>query len=448
MRKLLPFAFLLWFVLAAAGQAPISLVKVDSAGVVVSPTNFWTGNTGSITAISQPLDADLTAIAALATTTYGRSFLALTDAAAARTALGLGTAATTAASAYEVPLTISTGLLRTGNTITLNATLASLNSSTSANLAGVLSDETGSGVVVFATSPTLVTPVLGVASATSINKLAITTPATAATLTIAGGKTLVVNNTVTFSGTDSSTLNIGGGGTLGSAAFTASSAYEVPLTFSSGVSRSANTVTLANTAVTPGSYGGSTQIPTFTVDAQGRLTSASSVTIASSGSASGPYPVFYIPMPPGQGWTDFEIKASTVNFSTETSDNFYWYHSPDPTITRCFQPVYSGPAPDVYFTDSGLAGWDSRAWIKQDNWRSIFATVADGNSVVGDAVIVLKDSNGFFTSNRNNLVFVYSLITPVTAEADALGRRIWHTIVPAAWVDSDCQPGGPSWPNP
>lgn len=39
-------------------------------------------------------------------------------------------------------------------------------------------------------SPTLVTPVLGVASVTSINKVAITAPAASATLTIANTKTL------------------------------------------------------------------------------------------------------------------------------------------------------------------------------------------------------------------------------------------------------------------
>lgn len=51
--------------------------------------------------LRQPLDSDLTAIAALSTTAFGRALLALADAAAGRTALGLGTAATAASGDFQ-----------------------------------------------------------------------------------------------------------------------------------------------------------------------------------------------------------------------------------------------------------------------------------------------------------------------------------------------------------
>lgn len=48
----------------------------------------------------------------------------------------------------------------------------------------------------------LASPNLGAATATSINKVAITAPASSATLTIANGKTLTASNTVTLAGAD------------------------------------------------------------------------------------------------------------------------------------------------------------------------------------------------------------------------------------------------------
>lgn len=59
--------------------------------------------------------------------------------------------------------------------------LSQFAATTSAELAGVVSDETGSGALVFATSPTLTTPNIGVATATSVNGT-----------TIPSSKTLVV----------------------------------------------------------------------------------------------------------------------------------------------------------------------------------------------------------------------------------------------------------------
>ncbi|MBI4068107.1 NYN domain-containing protein, partial [Candidatus Kaiserbacteria bacterium] len=69
---------------------------------------------------------------------------------------------------------------------------------------------TGTGDMVLSSSPTLVTPTLGAASATSINKLTITTPATGSTLTILDGKTLTSNNTLTLAGTDSAVITFQG----------------------------------------------------------------------------------------------------------------------------------------------------------------------------------------------------------------------------------------------
>lgn len=52
------------------------------------------------------------------------------------------------------------------------------------------------------TAPTLTTPALGAATATSVNKVALTAPATAATITIADGKTFTVQNALALYGTD------------------------------------------------------------------------------------------------------------------------------------------------------------------------------------------------------------------------------------------------------
>lgn len=131
----------------------------------------------------------------------------------------------------SVAMSVPTGLLVSGTPITTTGTLAvTLDTGyvipTSASLATYVvgpasatdavpvlfdgttgklvknSTPTGTGNPVLATSPTLVTPVLGVATATTINKVTFTSPATGSTLTIADGKTFTVSNTITLIGTD------------------------------------------------------------------------------------------------------------------------------------------------------------------------------------------------------------------------------------------------------
>jgi len=102
--------------------------------------------------------------------------------------------------------------------------LSAFSSTTSSQLAGIISDETGSGALVFATSPSLTTPNIGVASGTSltltgdlaVNGGDITTSATtfnlvdttATTINFAGAATTL---NLGYDGTAASTTNINTG---------------------------------------------------------------------------------------------------------------------------------------------------------------------------------------------------------------------------------------------
>jgi hypothetical protein len=104
-------------------------------------------------------------------------------------------------------LTNCTGLPVSTGVSGLGAGVATfLGTPSSANLRTAVTDETGTGALVFANTPTLVTPVLGVATATSVNKMAITAPATSSTLAVADGKTFTVNHSLTLAGTDATTM--------------------------------------------------------------------------------------------------------------------------------------------------------------------------------------------------------------------------------------------------
>jgi hypothetical protein len=120
---------------------------------------------------------------------------------------------------------------------------------TSANLASALTDETGTGAAVFATSPTLVTPTLGAATATSINGNTFT--AGTYTLTGTAAKTLNFTNSLTLSGTDATTMTFPA--TTGTVdTLNATQTFTAPKTFTNsdllllGSSTGATTFTSAN----------------------------------------------------------------------------------------------------------------------------------------------------------------------------------------------------------
>ena len=104
-----------------------------------------------------------------------------------------------------------------------SAPLSQFASTTSDLLRGIMSNPTGTGSLVFATSPTFVTPTLGAATATTINGNTFSTGTY--TLTGVAGKTLTFNKTLTLEGTDGTTVT-----------FPTASATLLPNTTTSGVS--------------------------------------------------------------------------------------------------------------------------------------------------------------------------------------------------------------------
>lgn len=103
-------------------------------------------------------------------------------------------------------LTITVGVFNIPN-LTASSAVAT---DSSKNLVSVTN--TGTGNNVLASSPTLVTPILGVAAATSVNKVTITTPTSSATLTLVTGSTLTLNGAFNtqFTGSANATFTLPG----------------------------------------------------------------------------------------------------------------------------------------------------------------------------------------------------------------------------------------------
>ena len=186
---------------AAVGTATSVTFDIDSTVVTLTGTQTLTNKTLTSALLNTPT------IGSAGATFNGSTSGTITVAAAA----------VAGSNTLTLPAATDT-LVGRATTDTLSNKTINLGSNTlvatSAQLAAAVTDETGSGSLVFANSPTLVTPTLGVASATSINKVAITAPATGSTLTIADGKTLTASNTLTFTGTDTSSVAFGAGGTV------------------------------------------------------------------------------------------------------------------------------------------------------------------------------------------------------------------------------------------
>jgi hypothetical protein len=245
--------------------------------------------------------------------------------------------------------------------------LGFFSSTTSSQLAGIISDETGSGSLVFASSPTLITPTLGIATATSINKVAFTAPATGSTLTIADGKTLTASNTLTFTGTDASSVAFGAGGTV---AYTSNNLSAFSSTTSSQLAGIISDETGSGALVFATS-------PTLTTPNIGVATGTSFNSITALASATSP-----MNGTAAVGTSTTVARQDHVH-PTDTSRAPLNNPTFTGTVTLAQDPSSALQAATKQYVDNAAAGLNAHAAVVASTTANLTATYSNGTSGVG-----------------------------------------------------------------
>lgn len=149
----------------------------------------------------------------------------------------------------------------------------------------------------------------------------------------------------------------------------------------------AGTISLANTTVTPGTYGTSTTVGSFTVDAQGRLTSASSIAIpVASSTTTG--------LLSNTDWQNFNSKLGTI--STLSGDVSGTYNST--TVDK----IKGKSVAPVTYSAGQVLRYDGTNWVNSLlGFTDITGTVATTQLPI---VPVNKGGTGVTTLTANRLL--------------------------------------------
>jgi hypothetical protein len=175
----------------------------------------------------------------------------------------------------------------------------------------------------------------------------------------------------------------------------------------------------------------------LSLDAQGRLTIVSTVSVGEGGTGGEPderyalaprFAVFCLPLGVGGAkWTDFELKGSVNNFEGFSAEALvYFYGSQYGTQQSTHGRI--GETTAVYYTDD-LVGQDhgaARKWRLQDVSRSLAEQRSSYGAIIGGVVVVIPCSEVIRPTNPA-LRWVWQRVSPAVLE------EVWVPVLPS-WV--------------